>query len=146
LALAQYCVGLAYYKGDGLPQNYVQAAAWYRKAAEQGLSSAQNNLAAAYHKGQGVPLDPSASASWYRKAADRGDSNGEYNLAADYYMGDGLPQDYVKAFFWSSLAVHASSISVVHDAQAIQEHAREHLSPSQLRDAQKLLAQWQPIN
>ena len=31
---AQYNLGASYYLGQGVPQDYAQAAAWYRKAAE----------------------------------------------------------------------------------------------------------------
>ena len=31
---AQYNLGASYYIGQGVPQDYAQAAAWYRKAAE----------------------------------------------------------------------------------------------------------------
>ena len=35
-ASAQFYLGLMYYSGAGVPQNYSQAAVWYRKAADQG--------------------------------------------------------------------------------------------------------------
>jgi TPR repeat protein len=43
-AEAQFTLGQMYDSGDGVAQNYKQAAAWYRKAAEQGNDSAQNFL------------------------------------------------------------------------------------------------------
>ena len=47
-AAAQSNLGNAYYTGEGVPQDYVQAAYWYRKAAEQGVALAQNNLGVCY--------------------------------------------------------------------------------------------------
>jgi hypothetical protein len=41
----------------GVPQDYRQAADWYRKAAEQGLAEAQYGLGFLYHNGNGVPKD-----------------------------------------------------------------------------------------
>ncbi len=35
-AVAQYSLGLMYYHGRGVPQDYAEAAKWYRKAAERG--------------------------------------------------------------------------------------------------------------
>ena len=35
-AVAQARLGWMYEKGEGVPQDYAQAAAWYLKAAEQG--------------------------------------------------------------------------------------------------------------
>jgi hypothetical protein len=57
---------------QGVRQDYRQAAAWYRKAAEQGNADAQFNLGYLYDKGQGVPQDYAQAAAWYRKAAERG--------------------------------------------------------------------------
>ena len=55
-----------------MPQDYTQAAKWYRKAADQGNADAQPNLGLMYEKGQGVPQDYAQAVSWYRKAADQG--------------------------------------------------------------------------
>jgi TPR repeat protein len=45
-AEAQFNLGVMYDRGQGVPQDDVQAAEWYRKAAEQGHAAAQNNLLA----------------------------------------------------------------------------------------------------
>ncbi|HEY2858774.1 MAG TPA: SEL1-like repeat protein, partial [Terracidiphilus sp.] len=37
----QFNRGSAYWYGEGAPQDYVQAANWFRKAAEQGYAEAQ---------------------------------------------------------------------------------------------------------
>ena len=51
----QTFLGFAYYRGDGIPdQDYVQAAYWWRKAAEQAHPIAQFDLGRLYHEGQGV--------------------------------------------------------------------------------------------
>ena len=41
---SQFLLGQAYYNGQGVPQDYEQAVAWYRKAAEQGDADAQFSL------------------------------------------------------------------------------------------------------
>ena len=41
---AQYRLGWSYAMGVGVEQDYQQALAWYRKAAEQGPAAAQCNL------------------------------------------------------------------------------------------------------
>ena len=60
----QYYVGLAYEWGHGIPEDYGRAALWYRKAADQGLASAQGSLAFAYECGRGVPKDDNQAAFW----------------------------------------------------------------------------------
>ncbi len=41
----------------GVPQDYAEAAKWYRLAAEQNNAAAQYNLSLMYANGQGVPRD-----------------------------------------------------------------------------------------
>ena len=53
-ASAQSDLGLAYYKGEGVPEDYVEALKWLRKAADQGDAMAQANLGRAYYLGEGV--------------------------------------------------------------------------------------------
>ena len=52
-AAAQCGLGLMYAQGTGVPQDYAQAALWYRKAAEQGDANAQYLLGVFYNKGWG---------------------------------------------------------------------------------------------
>ena len=37
----QFILGNVYYKGEGAPQDYAEAATWYRLAADQGFAPAQ---------------------------------------------------------------------------------------------------------
>ena len=60
-----------YDNGQGVPQDYDEAAKWYRKAAEQGYATAQFNLGSAYGKGWGVPHDLVQAHMWLNLAASR---------------------------------------------------------------------------
>ena len=51
----------------------VEAAKWYRKAAEQGESSAQSNLAQCYDEGAGVNEDFIEAYKWLILAGANGD-------------------------------------------------------------------------
>jgi len=42
-----------YQIGQGVAQDYAEAARWYRKAADQGGVAAQFNLGVMYYEGQG---------------------------------------------------------------------------------------------
>jgi hypothetical protein len=68
-AVAQYKVGYDYYLGQGVVQDYAQAAIWWRKSAEQGYASAQNNLGVLYTTGQGVPQSYAEAYFWQNLAA-----------------------------------------------------------------------------
>ncbi|RME32823.1 MAG: sel1 repeat family protein, partial [Gammaproteobacteria bacterium] len=43
-----------YGAGEGVRQDFAEAARWHRKAAEQGVAVSQHNLGVAYAEGQGV--------------------------------------------------------------------------------------------
>ena len=47
-AVAQNMAGVMYHIGGGVPQDYKQALAWYRKSAEKGNAKAQYNLGQMY--------------------------------------------------------------------------------------------------
>lgn len=81
------------YDGDGVEQDFVKAAGWYRIAADQGNARAQHNLALMYESGEGVSHDLAEAAKWYRMAADQGNAGSQNNLAALYESGEGMPQD-----------------------------------------------------
>ncbi len=72
---AQYNRGTDYWYGRGVPQDYVEAANWYRKAAERGYAEAQYRLGQMLATGQGIRQDDTEAANWYRKAAEQGGSD-----------------------------------------------------------------------
>ncbi|MCE2485665.1 MAG: sel1 repeat family protein [Desulfurellaceae bacterium] len=52
----------------GSPQDYAEAVEWFRRAAEQGDTSAQLNLGSMYFRGEGVPQDYTMAHMWYNLA------------------------------------------------------------------------------
>jgi TPR repeat protein len=97
---AQYNLGNKYHHGEGVQQDYTQAAAWYRKAVDQGGAEAQNNLGLMYDKGQGVQQDFKQAEAWYRKAAEQGNAGAQDNLGSMYHDGQGVQQDSKQAAAW----------------------------------------------
>jgi hypothetical protein len=67
-ASAQAYLGFMFETGRGVPQNYTEAAMWYRRAAEQGDSLAQYSLGLLYDRGQGVPRDIIEASKWLNLA------------------------------------------------------------------------------
>ena len=61
-----------YYNGEGVDEDFVLAAQWYRKAADQGCGIAQYNLGVCYHNGQGVCQSLDQAKEWYYEAAKQG--------------------------------------------------------------------------
>ena len=70
---AQSILGIMYDDGQGVVQDYKEAAKWYRLAAEQGDSDAQYNLGLLYFNGQGVVQDYKLAHMWLNIAATDGD-------------------------------------------------------------------------
>ena len=68
-ARSEYMLGTSYDLGRGVPQNYVLAAAWYQRAADQGFQQAQANLGTLYASGRGVALDYGLAIRWWARAA-----------------------------------------------------------------------------
>jgi TPR repeat protein len=68
-AEAQRSLGEMYRQGNGVRQNYRDAAWWFRLAAEQENTSAQVKLGEAYSSGSGVPQDNMYAYMWWSIAA-----------------------------------------------------------------------------
>lgn len=69
---AQYNVGLRYFSGNGVEQNFVNAAEFYLMAAAQGFPLAESNLARMYYEGRGVKPSLEKAEKLWRKLAERG--------------------------------------------------------------------------
>jgi TPR repeat protein len=75
-------------------QDYVQAAQWYRRAAQQGLAVAQHNLGRLYTNGQGVPRDFGQAYLWLHLAAagyPRGKEHDETAALRDFVAKELTP-------------------------------------------------------
>lgn len=101
---AQFRLGLMYYEGDSVRQDYVQAKKWYQKAAEQGNPGGAYYLGTMYYEGEGVSQDYTQAKLWLEKAANQGMPNAQYNLGVMYFNGEGVRQDYVQAKEWMGKA------------------------------------------
>lgn len=97
---AQKVLGTMYAKGQGVQEDYKEAAKWYLKSAEQGHAGAQVAMAELYEAGQGVTQDNAEAANWFRKAAEQGYAPGQYGLAVCYVLGQGVPPSDVEALKW----------------------------------------------
>lgn len=101
---AQLNMGGLLFKGQGVTQDYAEAAKWFRMAAAQGQSLAQFNLGMMYATGQGVAQDHTESVKWYRAAAVQGLPVAQLNLGVAYATGQGILQDEVEAVKWLRLS------------------------------------------
>ena len=65
-----------------------EAVGWYEKAAQQGFTMAENNLAAAYANGEGVKRDEAKAIEWSLKAAAKGSATSQARLGSLYFESD----------------------------------------------------------
>ena len=71
----------------------VEAARWYRLAANQGHAGAQLHLGLLYDSGDGVEKNEALAAQWYRKSADQGNADAQVNLGLMYLNGSGVAKN-----------------------------------------------------
>jgi len=109
---ADFLLGADYYLGQGVPQNYTEAAKWFRKAAEQGHAEAQDALGDMYFLGDGVSQNFVEGVKWYRQAAVQGNASAQASLGISYQSGKGVPRNYTEAMNWfwrAALQGHAKA-------------------------------------
>lgn len=83
-------LGKMFEKGQGVKQDYAEAAACYRKAALQGYALAQYNLGVLYANGYGVPKDDIRAYMWFTMAVKFSRFGQEWAqaiAALDYFKG-----------------------------------------------------------
>jgi TPR repeat protein len=69
---AQSRLAMMYDSGQGVPQDYKEAAKWYRVVAELRNPSAQYRLGVMYSKGEGVSQDYIQAHMWFSLATASG--------------------------------------------------------------------------
>jgi len=135
---AQVNLGFLYARGHGVPQDYKEAASWYRKAAEQGQADAQFNLGSLYYDGLGLARDFKKAAEWYSKAAELGQIDAQYNLGLMYATGQGVPQSLVQSYKWLAIAAALGD----KEAEESKKLAAAKMSREQIDEAQALVQAW----
>jgi TPR repeat protein len=123
--------------------DFLQAAGWYKKAADQNSLAGEMHLAALYRDGgKGFPRDMTQAAVWYRKAADQGDASAQGTMGTLYMLGQGIPHSDVEAYYWLDLA---ASVKGPNQAQyaANRQMVGMHITTDELADVQERVAKWQ---
>ena len=86
--------------GEGVTQDYEQAAYWYNKSAEQGNAYAQKNLGNCYYWGNGITQDYEQAVNWFRKSANQGNAEAQANMGFFYYYGQGVAESLEQSIYW----------------------------------------------
>lgn len=88
-------------------QANAEAAKWYRKAADQGLTDAEYYIGRLHDAGEGLERSDKEAMKWYLLAAAKGHAQAQYQLGMLYgRRHDGLPADMGKSLKWITLAAY----------------------------------------
>lgn len=98
--MAENSVGMSYFLGNGVTQDFTQARVWFEKAASQNLPAAEVNLGSLYLLGKGVAVDYAQALNWFQKAANQNNPTAENDLANMFHMGQGVVKDDMQASVW----------------------------------------------
>ena len=122
---AQNRLGLHLVNGElGLSRDPVQAAGWFRRAAELGLADAQFNLSLFLLNGDGARPDLPQAALWCQRAAKQGLTNAQDLLGLMYARGDGVPKDPVEALAWFMVAANLGHQEAARRANLLKAELR----------------------
>lgn len=131
---AQYRLGLAYFRGDGVDKNLATARRLQRAAAEQGVVDAQFELSLLLAQGLGGKVDTLAARRWEDKAAEAGHPRACLNRAAR--LAGGKRPDLVEVARWYARAAQAGS------AEAAARLCKMHLAGQGVKRNEKTARRW----
>lgn len=110
---AQYNLGLAYLKGNGVARNLARGTEHMTTAAEQGDELAQQMLEQMEAERLGKLMDAKKDTIdvWARAAAS-GDAGAQFNLGLAYLKGEGVPRDTEKCIeLWRMAAMQGDEMA-----------------------------------
>ena len=96
--------------GIGCNQDYVDAAFYYKHAADKGHKEAMYNYAQICFNGYGdFKIDKSDAAKYFKMAADNGNKKAMYNYALMCEIGEGVPKNKNEADKYYKMCGQSSS-------------------------------------
>lgn len=112
---AAQALGILYFWGEDLDQDYALAYKYLRPAAEAGLAAAQYYIGQMYYQGYYVNKNFSKAARWFKAAAERHIRDAEFVLATMYATGCGVDIDYKNAIYWFKRAFQEGEVLAAYD-------------------------------
>jgi TPR repeat protein len=101
---SQYELGLMYYNGQGVEQNYKEAFKWFRLAAQKGLPDALFYFGLMHYEGKAVAQNYSNALLLFLEAAKQGQAQAQFIIGNMYLSDQGVKRNYIKAYAWMSIA------------------------------------------
>ncbi|KXF76237.1 hypothetical protein ATN84_15205 [Paramesorhizobium deserti] len=104
---AQTLAAEIYSRGLGVPINQAEAARWYEKAAEQGVTEAQFRYGAMLLQGRYIPRDKAKAEKLMKAAADAGNRMAQFNYGQLMMVNHPGETGLDEAFPWFMKAAEA---------------------------------------
>ncbi len=135
-------LGYLYLHGIVVNKDPKQAIAWYTRAAERGLATAEYNLGYLYQTGSGggIPANALAAVHWYELAAAQDHADACNNLAMMYTDGSLGARDLPRARAWLKRARTVASPESAAVLAGNLEALERDMSSDQLARSESLLA------
>ena len=127
-----YKLGIHYYKGLGVQQDFQLSFSFLKKSADKGHSDSQFYIGKFYHIGNGAYFGSPASRSffealkWYELSSAQNNHKAQNNMGILYYVGDGdysfrgFKADVKKSLDWFKIAIDNGSESAKKNAELAQ--------------------------
>ena len=137
---AQFYLATKYQYGRDVAKDERQAFAWYKLAADQGISSAQLKVGRMLADGIGTKKDEVLARQYFEKAASHGDNRASFNLA----MMDEQKKNYIGAYQWYELSTRDGMLDnkVISLSEGKKTALAANLSTEQIRQARDRADKW----
>lgn len=93
-------LGICYFYGRGVPQDYRKALGYFITAADMGDKVAQYNAGYCYEENFGIEPHTNRAVEYYTRAAERGDAFAQYALARFCNFGIWVKEDIAQRDEW----------------------------------------------
>jgi TPR repeat protein len=118
---ARFLLGLRYYQGDGVTQDFMAAFEHWKTGAERGHARCQFNLGVLYAGGLGVGSSPEEAAAWTRRAADKGLVEAQVEMGRLLQLGRGVKRSLPEARSWLEKAAAQGDKNAPHMIRLMEQ-------------------------
>ena len=101
---AQFKLGRAYFRGEGVAADKAKAHAWILKSAEQGNLDAITTMGYFYSQGIVLEKDEAKAIEWFRKGAEAGSVKSQLNLGLMLRQSKTIPLNNTESLKWLEMA------------------------------------------
>ena len=112
-ATAQFQLGRAYFRGDGVAADKAKAHEWILKSAEQGNPDAITSMGYFYSQGVVLEKDEAKAIEWFRKGSEAGSPKSQMNLGLMLRQGKTITRNHTESMDWLEKAASAGDSDAI---------------------------------